>query len=140
MRAPLFALALALSACQSPTSPTPDAAVTRTVTRQTFDVRVQNPCTGEGATFTIAVVITTQVSGSIVRFGAIERITGIGDLGTIFTGQFHLTSVSHLAGGSADHFTELVHGSDGSGYSFVGVFTVDSNGVSKVELSTFRCL
>jgi hypothetical protein len=141
MRAPLFALTLVLSAaCQSPTSPTTEAAVTRTVTRETFEERVQNPCTGEGALFTIGVVITTQVSGTIERFGAIESITGVGDLGTTFTGQFHLNSVSHLAGGTAAQFTELVHGSDGSGFSFVGVFTVDRTGESKLELNEFRCL
>src|SRR5580765_26985 len=109
MRTTLFlATPLLLIACSSeaPTAPAADAIMPPAFTadRQTltttFTLRQQNPCNLEPVTFEVTFRLTQIQAGppggaKLLRVGTIERFSGIGDFGTIYTGQQHTNVAIH---------------------------------------------
>ena len=140
--APMFLL-FGLAACGTeatapPTDTGPDAAVTRVVTTETFQVPGQNPCTGELVTFTYDATLTTMSTGSLFRVANIARVTGVGALGTTYHGRDRTMVVQHQDRESVGFIT-VVHGSDGSGFLADTQFMYDRAGNLRILVNNFRC-
>jgi hypothetical protein len=109
MRSTLFLAApLLLIACgrEAPTAPATDEimrpafAVQRETLTSQFTLREQNPCNLEPVTFEVTLTLTQIQAGppggaKLLRRGIVERFTGIGNFGTIYTGQEHINVVIH---------------------------------------------
>lgn len=109
MRTTLFlSAAFILAACspEVPTEPVTNAALLPSYAAQrqtlttTFTLREQNPCNLEPVTFQVVFTLRQIETGSpsgapLLRTGIVESFTGVGDFGTVYTGQEHTNVVFH---------------------------------------------